>query len=57
MYGPVIQGKLVRLRRRREKVFVGGRWLDEILTEVLRSDWERAQSKAPVKRQPPRKRP
>ncbi len=28
--------------RRREYVFAGGRWLDEILTEVLRSDWEKA---------------
>jgi len=33
--------------RRREEVFVGGRWLDEILTEVLRSDWEKAQPPHP----------
>ena len=33
--------------RRREYVFAGGRWLDEILTEVLRSDWEKAQRPHP----------
>ncbi|HEX9099190.1 MAG TPA: GNAT family protein [Candidatus Dormibacteraeota bacterium] len=43
--------------RRREYVFADGRWLDEILTEVLRSDWEKAQSKALVRRRPARKRP
>jgi RimJ/RimL family protein N-acetyltransferase len=43
--------------RRREYVFAGGRWLDEILTEVLRSDWVKAQPKTRVKRQPARKRP
>jgi RimJ/RimL family protein N-acetyltransferase len=42
--------------RRREYVFAGGRWLDMILTEVLRSDWEKAQSKAVAKRRPARKR-
>jgi ribosomal-protein-alanine N-acetyltransferase len=41
--------------RRREYVFAGGRWLDEILTEVLRSDWEKAQPKARLKTT--RKRP
>lgn len=30
--------------RRREEVFAGGRWLDMILTEVLREDWEKANS-------------
>jgi ribosomal-protein-alanine N-acetyltransferase len=44
--------------RRREYVFAGGRWLDEILTEVLRSDWEKTQPKArPAKGRPTRKRP
>jgi len=43
--------------RRREYVFAGGRWLDMILTEVMRSDWEHAQSKALTKRRPARKRP
>ena len=43
--------------RRREFVFAGGRWLDEILTEVLRSDWEKSQPKAKVKQPTPRKRP
>ncbi len=33
--------------RRREYVFAGGRWLDEILTEVLRSDWEKTQPPHP----------
>lgn len=30
--------------RRRQEVFVGGRWLDVILTEVLREDWENVNS-------------
>ena len=30
--------------RRREEVFIGGKWLDAIETEVLREDWERANS-------------
>jgi [ribosomal protein S5]-alanine N-acetyltransferase len=57
--------------RRREEVFAGGRWLDLILTEVMRSDWEKAQSPHPPatasrlratsprggEARPPRKRP
>ncbi len=30
--------------RRRQEVFVGGRWVDVIMTEVLREDWEKANS-------------
>lgn len=32
----------VEIGRRREQYFRGGRWIDEILTEVLRDDWLRA---------------
>ncbi|HEV2027869.1 MAG TPA: GNAT family protein [Candidatus Dormibacteraeota bacterium] len=31
--------------RHREDMFVDGRWVDEIITEVLREDWEKAQAK------------
>jgi ribosomal-protein-alanine N-acetyltransferase len=30
--------------RRRQEVFTGGRWLDLILTEVMREDWEKTNS-------------
>jgi RimJ/RimL family protein N-acetyltransferase len=30
--------------RRRQEVFIGGKWVDAILTEVLREDWEKANS-------------
>ncbi len=30
--------------RRRQEVFIGGKWIDAILTEVLREDWEKANS-------------
>src|SRR5260370_750528 len=33
--------------RRREYVFAGGRWLDEVLTEGLRSYWEKTQPPHP----------
>lgn len=38
--------------RRREQYFVDGRWVDEILTEVLRDDWLRL--RADGNDQPPR---
>jgi len=28
--------------RRRQEAFIGGKWVDAILTEVLREDWEKA---------------
>jgi ribosomal-protein-alanine N-acetyltransferase len=28
--------------RRRQEIFTGGKWIDAILTEVLREDWEKA---------------
>ncbi len=42
--------------RRREYVFAGGRWLDLIMTEVLREDWVKDQPKPQLKVQPKRKR-
>ncbi|HYT12794.1 MAG TPA: GNAT family protein [Candidatus Nitrosopolaris sp.] len=30
--------------RRRQETFIGGKWVDVILTEVLREDWEKANS-------------
>ncbi|HEY4888962.1 MAG TPA: GNAT family protein [Candidatus Dormibacteraeota bacterium] len=36
--------------RHRADRFVDGRWVDEIITEVLREDWEKGQSKPRAKR-------
>jgi len=41
--------------RRREYVFAGGRWLDLIMTEVLREDWVKDQAKPQLNVQPKRK--
>jgi RimJ/RimL family protein N-acetyltransferase len=38
--------------RHRKDIFVDGQWRDQILTEVLREDWVKSQTKARVKRRP-----
>jgi RimJ/RimL family protein N-acetyltransferase len=39
--------------RHRADRFVDGRWVDEVITEVLREDWARGQAKPRMKRKPP----